>query len=72
MPTATTHLRSYRCQLIPPGLAYDEVEQAADARALPELRLRAPSASYAQASAYHLTGRPVARTERLDGGELVA
>lgn len=61
-----TPLRSYRCQLIPADLAYDEVEQAADARALPELRLRAANAEHAAASAWHLTGRPVARTERIE------
>lgn len=62
-----TPLRSYRCQLIPADLAADEVEQAADARALPELRLRAPRAESAAASAHLVSGRPVARTERVEG-----
>lgn len=71
MQTTQPH-HSYRCQLIPPHLAADEVEQAADARALPELRLRAANAAAAMAAAHHLSGRPVTRTERVECDEVAA
>lgn len=60
-------LRSYRATLIPQTVNYDEVEFQADQRLLPELQLKAPSAGFAAASAYALTGKAVLKVERLGG-----
>ena len=46
-----TALRSYRATLIPHGVDTAQLDQLADARLLPVLRLKAASASHAQACA---------------------
>ncbi len=52
-----TALRSYRATLIPHGVDAAQLDQLADARLLPVLRLKAASASHAQACAL-LASRP--------------
>lgn len=59
-------LRSYRVHLVPPGTSPEQIEPLADQRLLRELRLRAPSSQWAERSAHHLTGLPVARVERIE------
>lgn len=61
-----TALRSYRATLIPHGVDAAQLDQLADARLLPVLRLKAASASHAQACAQLASGRPVLRIERVE------
>lgn len=61
-----TALRSYRATLIPHGVDAAQLDQLADARLLPVLRLKAASASHAQACALLASGRPVLRVERVE------
>ncbi|MEQ6306624.1 hypothetical protein ABN448_05330 [Delftia acidovorans] len=64
-----TALRSYRATLIPHGVDAAHLDQLADARLLPVLRLKAASASHAQACALLASGRPVLRVERVERAE---
>lgn len=64
MDIQPTH--SYRAQLVPADMPASDVEAAADAGALPTLRLRAPNASRASAAARALSGKAVLRVERID------
>lgn len=59
-------LHSYRALLVPADLAAEDVERAADAGTLRQLRLRAPSASWATRAAHALTGLAVLRVERVE------
>lgn len=69
-PTTTEirPLRSYRAVLIPKGLDLNQVETKADAGTLPTIRVKARCSDRAQAAAHHVTGLPVLRVERVDGG----
>ena len=66
-----TALRSYRATLIPHGVDAAQLDQLADARLLPVLRLKAASASHAQACALLASGRPVLRVELVERVERV-
>ena len=57
--------RRYLCTLIPQDLPDDQVEIAASAGTLPVVRLQAPNADFARASAYSVTGKRVHSVERI-------
>lgn len=61
-------LRSYRATLVPKGTDHEQAESQADHGTLPTLRLRASNAHRAELAAHHLTGLPVLRVERIEGG----
>lgn len=60
-------LHSYRATLWPVDLPASEVEAHAAARALPQLRVRAPNACLAAQAAARLSGQRVLEVERLEG-----
>ena len=63
-----TPLRSYRATLVPPGTDYDQVEVKAGHGALPTVQLKARNASQAELAAHQVTGLPVLKVERMEGG----
>lgn len=60
-------LHSYLATLWPVDLPATEVEAHATARALPQLRVRAPNACLAAQAAARLSGQRVLEVERLEG-----
>lgn len=64
----TTPLRSYRATLVPPGTDYDQIEVKADQGVLPTVQLKAANAGRAELAAHHVTGLPVFKVERMEGG----
>lgn len=63
-PAPTLH--SYRATLWPVDLPATEVEAHATARALPQLRVKAPNACLAAQAAARLSGQRVLEVERLE------
>lgn len=59
---------STHATLVPPGTEYDQVEVKAGHGALPTVQLKARNASQAELAAHHVTGLPVLKVERMDGG----
>lgn len=60
-------LRSYRATLVPKGVTLSDVEDLADAKLLPTIRLKAATAEQAEANAHITTGKNVLRVERVEG-----
>ena len=56
-------LRSYRATLIPPGTDASDVETLADKRLLPTIRVKAVTATQAEAVAHLATGKKVLRVD---------
>ncbi len=61
-------LRSYRATLVPPGTDYDQIEINAGHGTLPTMQLKARNAGQAEQAAHHVTGLPVLKVERMEGG----
>lgn len=61
-------LRSYRATLVPQGTDTDELETRADQGFLPTIQIKAINRLTAEQAAHQLTGKPVLRVERIDGG----
>lgn len=59
-------LHSYRATLIPAGANPEEIEDLADARLLPEIRVKARNATEAEAYAFMAAGKPVLRVDRVE------
>ena len=59
-------LHSYRATLVPHGVDLSDVEDLADAKLLPTIRLKAANAEQAEAGAYITTGKKVLRVERIE------
>ena len=59
-------LRSYRAHLVPAGVNLSDIEDLADAKLLPTLRLKAANAAQAEAQAHLATGKHVLRIERVE------
>ena len=59
-------LRSYRATLVPQGVMPSDVEDLADARLLPTVRVKAATAEQAEAHAHIATGKNVLRVERIE------
>ena len=70
MNIQATH--SYRATLMPPDMAVEDAEAAADAGALPTLRLRATDAVKAVNDAHAVTGMWALRIERIEPAPPVA
>ena len=68
MPTVHTvqRLHSYRAILVPDGVTLSDVEDLAEARLLPTVRLKAANATQAEAHAHIATGKNVLRVERVE------
>lgn len=60
-------LRSYRAQLVPVGVNLSDVEDLADAKLLPTIRVKAANAEQAEAMAHLVTGKGVLCVERVEG-----
>lgn len=60
-------LHSYRATLMPANATPSDVEDLADAGLLPTIRLKAASATQAEANAHLVTGMGVLRVERVEG-----
>lgn len=60
-------LRSYRAHLVPLNVHLPDVEDLADAKMLPTIRLKAATAEQAEAKAHMVTGKQVLRVERMEG-----
>lgn len=60
-------LKSYRAHLVPQNVDAAQLEDLADAKLLPTLRLKAASATQAEALAHLASGRQVLRVERVEG-----
>ncbi|GKS93202.1 hypothetical protein [Acidovorax sp. SUPP2825] len=60
-------LHSYRAHLVPDNANPSDVEDLADAKLLPTIRLRAANATQAEAHAHLATGKGVLRVERVEG-----
>ena len=60
-------LHSYRAHLVPTDVNLSDVEDLADAKLLPTLRLKAANAAQAEARAHLATGKHVLRIERVEG-----
>jgi len=60
-------LRSYRAHLVPHHVNAADVEDLADARQLPTIRLKAANAEQAEAKAHIVSGKQVLRVERVEG-----
>lgn len=60
-------LRSYRAHLVPQNVNLSDVEDLADAKLLPTMRLKAVSATQAEALAHLTSGKQVLRVERVEG-----
>lgn len=59
-------LRSYRAHLLPQHIHAADVHDLADQGLLPTVRLKAGSATHAEALAHLATGRQVLRVERVE------
>ena len=59
-------LHSYRATLYPQGVNLSDVEDLADAKLLPTIRLKAAAAEQAEANAHITTGKNVLRVERVE------
>lgn len=59
-------LHRYRAILVPADTDPEAVETMADAKLLPTLQLKAPSATKAIEAAKAVSGKPVLRVERLE------
>lgn len=59
-------MRSYRATLVPLGVTLSDVEDLADAKVLPMIRVKAATAEQAEAKAYMVTGKQVLRVERVE------
>ncbi|CAN7503480.1 hypothetical protein LJR038_000663 [Acidovorax sp. LjRoot38] len=59
-------LRSYRATLVPQGVTLSDVEDLADAKLLPTVRVKAATAEQAEAHAHIATGKNVLRVERIE------
>lgn len=59
-------LHSYRATLIPAGANPEEFEDLADARLMPEIRVKARNATEAEAYACMASGKNVMRIERVE------
>ena len=59
-------LRSYRAHLVPHHVNLQDVEDLADAKLLPTIRLKAASATHAEALARLTSGQRVLRVERVE------
>jgi hypothetical protein len=59
-------LHSYRATLVPHGVDLSDVEDLADAKLLPTIRLKAANAEQAEVSAHITTGKNVLRVERIE------
>lgn len=60
-------MHSYRAILMPANVQAQDVEDMADARQLPTIRLRAVSATHAAINAARVSGKNVLRVERVEG-----
>ena len=60
-------LHSYRATLYPHGVNLSDVEDLADAKLLPTIRLKAATATQAEALAHIASGKQVLRVERVEG-----
>ena len=60
-------LRSYRAHLVPQNVNPEDVEDLADAKLLPTIRLKAATATQAEALAHIASGKQVLRVERVEG-----
>ena len=69
MHTQIQTLRSYRAQMIPAGMDASDVEAAAVARLLPEVRLKAPTCTFAAKAAHTVMGLPVHGVERIESAD---
>ena len=58
---------SYRATLVPPDMAAEDVQAAADAGLLPTIRVKAGNATQAQINAHVASGQGVLRVERVEG-----
>ena len=69
-PSVSVHhiqrLHSYRATLMPNGVDPQDVEDLADAKMLPTIRLKAANAEQAEVSAHLTTGKNVLRVERIE------
>lgn len=70
MNIQATH--SYRATLMPPDMAAEDVEAAADAGALPFIQLRSTNSDQAAADAMLTSGLRVLRIERIEPAQPVA
>lgn len=70
MNIQATH--SYRATLVPPDMAGEDVEAAADAGALPFIQLRSTNSDKAAADALLASGLRVLRIERIEPAQPVA
>ena len=59
-------LHSDRATLVPHGVDLSDVEDLADAKLLPTIRLKAANAEQAEVSAHSTTGKNVLRVERIE------
>ena len=59
-------LRSYRAHLVPLNVNLSDVEDLADAKLLPTIRVKAATASQAEAHAHLASGKQVLRVERVE------
>lgn len=59
-------LKSYRAHLIPANANPNDLERLADANLLPTIRVKAASATHAEAQAHLASGKGVLRVERVD------
>ena len=59
-------LHSYRATLVPHGVDLSDVEDLADAKMLPTIRLKAANAAQAEVSAHITNGKNVLRVERIE------
>jgi hypothetical protein len=60
-------LHSYRAHLVPAGVNLSDVEDMADAKLLPTIRVKAANATQAEAYAHLASGKGVLRVERVEG-----
>ena len=65
--TQVLPLRSYRAHLVPQNVNHEDVEDLADAKLLPTIRLKAATATQAEALAHIASGKQVLRVERVEG-----
>lgn len=66
-PQSIQPQHSYRATLVPEGVTPSDVEDLADAKLLPTLRLKAANATQAEAHAHITSGKAVLRVERVEG-----
>ncbi|MBF5006977.1 hypothetical protein [Diaphorobacter caeni] len=59
-------MHSYRAFLMPANVPAQDVEDLADAKQLPTIRVRAANATHATTSAARVSGKNVLRVERVE------